>query len=635
MTATAAPTATAPGGWTPSLDPVEFEIVRHRLWAINDEAATTIKLVSGSPVATEAGDMNTALMNAEGEVFVVGAYSLAKATTMTAVTKDVLANYAEAPGIRDGDAFICNDPYVGAQHQNDTALVMPVFIDGECVAWCGAELHLVDVGGPTAGQVQIGAQDIWGEAPLTPPVRIVEGDRVRKDIEREYLRRSRLPEQVGLDLRAKIAAATVARQRLRELAAEYGVEVLRDAMADMIDHAEVRFRARLRELPDGAWSHRTYIEYEDEIYTVALRMEKRDDELTLDLRGTSRQAPAVINATRDALAAIARGNLCTLLCWDIPWCPSAIGRAVEVVTEPGTLVDAEWPAGVSKATTTTLWVLGKSMTVAAGKMLLSSERHAERAMAAWEGALLVEEIFGALPDGSRFGGTLLDGMAGGSGAGPAGDGLDTGGYIGSMRIGIANVESYELKYPILYLYRREQPDGGGAGAHRGGNGIGLAYVPHGTDRIETKVVHAIGVEQPMSSGLSGGYPSTTNVAVLKRGTDVRDRFADRRIPQEIDELSGEVEVLPAIVRTEQAPDDVYAAVVTGGGGFGDPLEREPQLVADDLRRGAVTRDFAAGFYGVVLRGTDDPEVDAEATEAARARIRAARREDRGDDGRGG
>ncbi len=612
--------------WTPRLGAVDFEILRHRLWAVNDESSATVKLVSGSPVATEASDMNTALMTADGEVFVVGAYSLAKATTMAAVVRDILANYSDSPGIREGDAFICNDPYVGAQHQNDTALVMPVFVDSELVAWAGAELHLIDVGGPVAGQVQIGAKDIWGEAPLVVPIRIVEGDVIRRDVEREYLRRSRLPELVGLDLRAKLAATTVARRRLQELAAEYGTATLRDAMADMLDYAETRFRHRLRELPDGTWRHRTYIEYEDEIYTVCVAMTKEADRLTFDFRGTSRQAPAVVNVTLDALAAIARGNLCTLLCWDIPWCPSAIGRAVDIVTEPGTLVDAEWPAGVSKSTTTTLWVLGKSMTVLVGKMLLCSDGLADRAMAAWQGALLVEEVFGTRPDGAPFGGTLLDTMAGGSGARTWADGIDTGGYIGSMRIGVANVESYELQYPILYLFRREQPDSGGAGTFRGGNGPSLAYVPHRVDRINTKIVHAIGVEQPMSSGLSGGAPSSTNIALLKRGTDVRERLAAGSIPQSLDGLAGELEVLPAIIRTSQGACDVYQSIASGGGGFGDPLERDPELVRRDVRAGRVTPRHAADAYGVVVAGAGvDVAVDAVATERRRGELRERRR----------
>jgi N-methylhydantoinase B len=606
------------------LDPVEFEILRHRLWAINDEAAATVRLVSGSPVATEANDMNTALMDPEGNVFVVGCYSLAKASTMAAVVRDIVANYSDDPGIREGDAFICNDPYVGAQHQNDTALVMPVFVDGELVAWTGAELHLVDVGGPVAGQVQLGARDIFGEAPLVPPLRILENDRLRPDIEREYLRRSRLPELMGLDLRAKLAATTVARRRLQEAAAEYGTGVLRDAMADMLDYAEARFRARLLELPEGTWRHRAYIEFEDRIYTIAVAMEKRGAELIFDFRGTSEQAPAGINATREALAAIARGNICTLLCWDIPWCPAAVGRAVDVITEPGTLVDATWPAGVSKSTTTTLWVLGKSMTALVGKLLVSSDRHSERAMACWQGGLLVEEVFGRDETGRTFGGTLLESLAGGSGARTYADGIDTGGYIGSMRISIANVESLELQYPILYLYRREQPDSGGAGTFRGGNGLAYAYVPHRAE-LETKIVHGIGVEQPMSSGISGGHPSTTNVAVIKRGTNVHELLRDGLIPQALDELDGEIEVLAAIAATSQAADDVYSCISTGGGGYGDPLERDPALVLRDVAGGTVTRGWAKERYGVVIEDADGaPAVVATATARLRDELRRAR-----------
>jgi len=603
------------------LDPVEFEILRHRMWAINDESTTTVRLVSGSPIATEIGDMNTSMMDAAGDAFVVGCYSLAKASTMTAVVRDILDNYQDNPGIREGDAFICNDPYVGAQHQNDVALVMPVFVDDELIAWTGAELHLIDVGGPTAGQVQIGAEDIFGEAPLIAPVKIVEGDRIRRDVEREYLRRSRLPELVGLDLRAKLAAATVARRRLQEVAAEYGADKLCDAMADILDYAEARFRQRLTELPDGTWRHRTYIEFAGDIFTVVAAMRKHGDELTFDFTGTDKQAPATINATLEALQAIARGNMCTLLCWGLPWCPSAIGRAIHIETEPGTLVDAQWPAGVSKSTTTTLWALGKTMTVLVGKMLLCSEKYQDRAMASWQGALLLEELFGHKPDGAKFGGTMLDMMAGGAGARSTMDGIDTGGYIGSMRISVANVESYEAEYPVLYLWRREQADSGGAGTYRGGNGVSLAYLPHKVDGVETKIVHGIGVEQPMSSGISGGYPGAPNSAIVKRDSDARAKLAAGIVPQSLDELDGTDEVLPPIIRTRQGADDVYMSIATGGGGYGDPLQRDPELVLKDVRFGAVTPGHAATMYGVAIA---DDAVDAKATADLRAAIRRDR-----------
>jgi N-methylhydantoinase B len=259
-------------------------------------------------------------------------------------------------------------------------------------------------------------------------------------------------------------------------------------------------------------------------------------------------------------------------------------------------------------------------------MLLSSDKYAERAMASWQGSLLLEELFGETSDGKPFGGTMLDMMAGGSGARTMMDGIDSGGYIGSMRIGIANVESYEAEYPILYLWRREQADSGGAGCFRGGNGVSLGYVAHGTDRIDTKIVHGIGVEQPMSSGISGGYPGSPNRATLKRRTDVKAKFAAGIVPQSLDELTGEVEFVPPIVRTSQDSEDVYMSMSVGGGGFGDPLLRESAHVLDDVRSGAVTPEYAGLAYGVVIvQSNGAPAVDARATTRARDAIRQARR----------
>ena len=195
-----------------------------------------------------------------------------------------------------------------------------------------------------------------------------------------------------------------------------------------------------------------------------------------------------------------------------------------------------------------------------------------------------------------------------------------------MRIGIANVETYEAEYPILYLWRREEADSGGAGTFRGGNGVSLAYVAHGTDRIDTKIVHGIGVEQPMSSGISGGYPGAPNRATLKRRTNIKAKFAGGVVPQSLDELTGEVEFLPPIVRTSQDSEDVYMSMSVGGGGFGDPLLREPARVLADVRSGAVTSAYAGLAYGVVIvESNGEPAVDAAATVRARDDIRQARR----------
>jgi N-methylhydantoinase B len=612
------------------LDPIAFEILRHRLWAINAEAATTVRLVSGSPVATESNDMNTSLMNAAGDVFVVGAYSLAKATTMSDVVKDILEQYRDNPGIRPGDAFISNDPYLGVQHQNDVAFVMPIFWDDELLAWAGAEIHQVDVGGPTAGQVQFGAKDIFGEAPVFPPVRILEGGVLRRDLEREYLRRSRVPELVGLDLRAKVAACNVSSERIRDLVGEYGLETVRAAFEDILDYAEFRFRGRLRDLPDGTWRNRSYLDYDGRIYPIVVAMTKRGDTLTFDFRDTGPQAPAVINCTRKALVAVIRGYLCPALCWDFPWCPAGVGRAVEILTRPGTLVDPTWPAGMSKSTTSAIWNVGKTVGVLVGRMLVCHDEMRRKAMAAWQGATTVEDIFGTDQRGRPFGGALLDGMAGGGGARTWRDGIDTGGYFGSMSVSIANVESYEFEYPILYLYRRQNPDSGGAGTFRGGAGITKMYTVHDVDELAVQVMHCVGAEVPLSPGVSGGYPSITNRFLVRRGTDIQADLARGAIPQALDALGGTLEVHPGISRTSLKRGDVYQAISMGGGGYGDPLERDPDLVRRDVQSGLVTLEGARRMYGVIL----DPggaTVDAEGTARQRRALRDERRRAAGAD----
>jgi N-methylhydantoinase B len=614
---------TGPTPTVRSIDPVTFEILRHRFWAINEEASSTIRLVSGSPVAVEANDINNGLMTAAGDVFVVGYYSLNKAITISAVVKDILHHYQDNPGIFPDDGFICNDPYCGVMHANDVAYLTPIHWEGMLLGWFGAEIHLVDVGGPVPGQVQLGAKDAFGEQPIFPPIKLIERGVMRRDLEREYLRHTRLPDLVALDLRAKIAAGNVARERVLELVREFGPETVREVMDGIIRDVEERFRARLRELPDGIWRHRMYIDFEDQIFPVAMAAEKRGDALTFDLTGTARQAPAVINVSPQGASAVIWGEISNSLCWDIPWCPAGIARVVRIISEPGTLCHAVWPAGVSKSTTSIGHALRDLVNVVLGKMLASSEAHHDRAMACWQATNTHEELFGTDQRGEPFGQTLLDGMAGGTGATPVHDGIDTGGKMNAMATIIANVETYEYKYPILYLHRKHVTDSGGAGTYRGGNGMSIMYIAHNVPEIPEKIMHCWGVEQPITAGIGGGYPSATNLFEIKRGTSIRRLLASSQIPDEPSDVpDGTLEIYPPVARTHLDADDVYRCVDTGGGGYGDPLLRDPHLVARDIANRAVSVEFAREMYGVALTSSGD--VDQEATRARREAIRRAR-----------
>ena len=605
------------------LDPKTFEILRHRLWYINDEGARTISRLSGSPVATEVFDMNTGLMTREGDLVYIDTFICAQATTLTPFVKALLTDYADNPGIGEDDMFLTNDPYVSVAHQTCVMVAGPVHWKGKLAGWTGASLHVIDVGGSTAGQAQINADSIFAEQPLIAPVKLVEGGKFRRDIERVYLRNSRLPHLLALDLRAKVAAAQVVRKRLLETFKEFGFDTVQAAMADVIDYTERRIRARLRELPDGVWKHRGYIEWGDKIYRCCLTMTKEGDRLVFDFRETDDQAPAIINCTIHGLIGGVLAAMMVYLCWDIPWSPAGLRRAMEVKSRPGSVFDAAWPAGVSKSTTTAIWEARNLASITIAKMLGASAPHRDRAMAGWQGVKALEELFGRDEAGEPFGGPLLDGMAGGTGALCCADGIDTGGHTSSVRATIANVESYEFRYPILYLYRRQTRDSGGPGMFRGGAGVSMMYVPHGVEEIPTKVLHTFGVEQPESPGMFGGHPSCTNQFAILRESDVLARFASGEMPSEIGDMEGNLEVYPGYKATSMRRSDVYRTVSQGGGGYGDTLDRDPHRVADDVTNGLVSTEWARRTYGVML--TAKGAVDASATEKARDAIRTERR----------
>ena len=166
--------STDPGLRGAGLDPATFEVLRHRLWAINDEAAVTIGRVSGSPIATEGNDFNSGLMTADGETVVAGIYVLVHAAALGRIVRDVIDNYTENPGINPGDMFLTNDTYVGAPHQADVIVVAPIFHGDRLIAWTGSCVHQADVGGPVPGSITVGARNIYEEALPISPVKIVE-----------------------------------------------------------------------------------------------------------------------------------------------------------------------------------------------------------------------------------------------------------------------------------------------------------------------------------------------------------------------------------------------------------------------------------------------------------------------------
>ncbi|HYB41343.1 MAG TPA: hydantoinase B/oxoprolinase family protein, partial [Candidatus Methylomirabilis sp.] len=221
--------------------------------------------------------------------------------------------------------------------------------------------------------------------------------------------------------------------------------------------------------------------------------------------------------------------------------------------------------------------------------------------------------------GERFGYLLLDPMVGAIGAFSFRDGIATGGQVRSPICRIGNVEHNEQSFPILTLYRRENTNSGGAGRYRGGNSAITAFIPHGTAEIEHET-ESSGAAIPTAPGLVGGFPACTNAYEFKRDTDILEWFRARRMPDDIDDVSGQ-DVLLQLRQTDirQGRSDIYEVAFAAGAGYGDPIERDPEAVREDVETGDISREAAREIFRVALVGGEEPAVDRAATAALRRR----------------
>lgn len=606
------------------IDPITFEVMRHRLWAINDEQAMMAAKVSGSPVVFEAYDFNAGLLTADGQGLFAGVYIIHHAVPIDIFVGKVLEQYG-VEEIREGDMFFTNDPWSGALHANDGILISPIFWEGEIVAWTGIVMHDADVGSPVPGSFVVGAADRFGEAPLLPPVKMVEGFDIRPDLEAAFLYNCRTPELNALNMRARVAAVRITHTRIHELIEEYGKETFLACQEEIIDYVERIVRRRLLEIPDGSWGDNAYMDHDgvqNELYEVRCRLTKTGDRLVVDFSGTSQQAPGSVNCTVAGLEGGTIGVFLLFLCYDLPWAVGALRRIIEITSEEGTLNNARRPAAVSMGSVMGTWITQNVVSNSAAKMLLSSERYRDEAQACWQPSFNGQVIAGVDRRGAPFASALMDGSGGGAGARTFSDGIDTGSFMQSMSSTIANVETTEQRYPVLQVYRRQRRDSGGAGRFRGGVSIEYGLMPHKTPAPIADIVFTAGASQPEAHGLGGGRPANLASNVVLRGSNVRRLFASGFVPDSAADLSYEVrEVLQAKDQTLLGGEDFHISVQIGGGGYGDPLTREPEAVLRDVSRGLVSTEIASAVYGVEIVGD---EIDATATEARRAAIREER-----------
>lgn len=591
-----------------TMNAIIFEVIRNRLIAITEEMRVALQSVSGSPTVTEASDFFTGLFTPDGAVASMGFQVAYHAPVSGTFIRHIRGK--QGMTVNDGDMFIGNDPYIAALHQNDVQMVAPIFAGERIIAWAAVEAHETDVGGMDFASWSPKAKEIWQEGMRIPCVKLIDRGEMRDDVLEMIVTASRLPALLGLDIRAFIATLNVARERVSGLVRRYGVDTVTQAMGMVIASSEARMRARLKELPDGEFHAADFLEHDGHtnvLYKLDCRISKRGAALTFDYGGSSRQSPGFINCTRPGLMGAVCGSVLPTLAWDMPWNQGAL-TPFEVRAPDGLICTARFPAPVGSATVETVWVTANATMLALNKLLAASP-YRDRAQGLHAGAMATFNLGGINQFGEPFGLHLMDPIAAGGAAWPDKDGVDGGGPITSPVSCIADVEKNEQAVPLFYFHRRLARDTGGTGKYRGGMSAEVSLTLGGIREAQALVM-THGVEVPNGHGLAGGFPGATIRQTWGKGAAQDGRLRH-----------GEWTVFPPkpglMLMTDR---DVFAVSWQGGGGYGDPLEREAEAVMRDVTAGAVSVEAAGTIYGVICR--DD--LDRAATEKRREAMRLER-----------
>ena len=598
------------------MDPITFSIIRHRLFRVVEEAVITLKHVSGSAITNEGHDLMVSLYQADGSLLMGGVGFLHHLTSAAEACKAIIRRFGGQ--IAEGDMFLLNDPYTAALHTSDIYLVSPIHHGGKLVAWSACFVHVSDIGAMNPGGFAPDAQDIFTEGFSSPGIKIIDRGELRQDLWDTILNMVRSPEMVALDLRSMIACNNVARERMLALIDKYGTKTVDEACAALINQSEVKLRERLRELPNGRWQSRQYLEVKGEIYKVLLTMTKQDDMLTFDFTGSSPQSKYSVNCSKWASLGGLFAPLFPLLCYDIVWNEGAI-RPIKMIAPEGTIVNCARPAPVSVATVGAIQSVNNAACSTIGKMLAASEKYADEATAVWHANHFAIFMFGNNQRGRLAIGILTETFAGAGGARTFGDGVDMGGEIPNPISRMANVETIEAQFPIRYLFRRKLTDSGGPGKFRGGAGGEMAIVAHDApDGGIHYVLSGKGPRFPQSDGLCGGYPGSVNDYVWVHAP--QDGHNTDRFATTLDAIPGEDEPISWGVFPLMGDDALYVRW-NGGGGIGDPLDRAPEKVLTDVTTGHISNEAARDVYGVIEAAG---AVDVSATATRRKELREAR-----------
>lgn len=542
-----------------SFDPITLEILWSRLVAVADESATTLLRTAFTPIIRESNDFATCLMNARGETVAECSGGIATFAGLLGRTARECIRRFPLDSWREGDCVITNDPWIGTGHLPDIAMIVPIFHKGALVGFSGTVAHTPDIGGSIGPE----NRELFEEGVCIPPIHFYRAGERSEDMVRLFLNNIRLPDLMLGDLEAQVTANEVCRRATSEFLSDTGLADLADLSAAIQGMSERSMRAAIGALPDGIYRSAVDLDGFDEFPThIECAITVAGDEMKVDYAGSSSQIPRAINCTINYTQAY---SIFPLKCVLDPFTRRNEGsyRPISVTAPEGTIVNARRPAAVA-ARHLSGHILSCAIYQALAGIL------PDRIIADSGGAPAMRARLGGVSDaGDRFQ-TMLFASAG-MGASSSGDGLSTTAF--PTNSGAGSLEVLEAVSPLLFHRKEFRADSGGAGKHRGG--LGQTVEIENNSAAPMQVVVVGDREKHPALGILGGKPGACASASVDGVGPIRLKS-----------------------RTLLPPGKTVTFNFAGGGGFGDPRERDPAALRRDLDLGFVTAEAAARDYGL-------------------------------------
>jgi N-methylhydantoinase B len=558
-------------------DPITLSVIYNRLLTINAEMGITMINTSISPIFAEVHDFSCAICDWDNRIVAqidgVPSHTASAMEAVKAVAREFRGD------IHPGDVFVLNDPYLGGTHLPDVTIMKPIFHEGQLQFIGINRAHHGDVGGLEPGSYAPGARELFHEGIRIPPLRIYRDERPIMDVINMIRINTRLPDALWVDMKAQVASCRVAEKRILELLAKYGVQRTRQTIEDIHRYAERRMRLEISRLKDGVYEGEACLDsdgFSDTPIRIKAAITIKGEEAWVDFAGTDPQVTGFVNSPlANTATCVYVAFLTTVTTPDIPH-NEGVYRPIHISAPEGSVVNPRFPAPVASCTLDTACAILEACWQALAKVL------PERVPAGWNrwngptitGVDPRKSSFYVMFGFNGFGGA--GGMPGMDGRHYIGDGIDLGGLIAP------NIETNESDYPHVTEFNEFTTDSCGAGKFRGG--CGAKYRIRMYDPSPNLVMFGDGKVHP-PYGLFGGKPGSCNRAFINQGR------------------TGERE-LKAKEAVQLKEGDTYTSYPSGGGGWGDPLERDPEAVRRDARDQIISLEAALAQYGVVLEGAE-------------------------------